>query len=72
MKRDVIEVAGKKCYKDLYVVGKLLPAVIEGLEELSREVEILMTDEGTRQLTQRPWTPRCGGDSTRAYSWRST
>jgi hypothetical protein len=32
MKRDVIQVAGKKYYKDLYIVGKLLPAVIEGLE----------------------------------------
>lgn len=36
MKREVVEVDGAKIYKDLYLVERLFPTLIEGLEELSR------------------------------------
>lgn len=45
MKREVIKVGDAHMYKDLYLIEKLLPTLIEGLEQLSREVENLMNDE---------------------------
>ena len=39
LKRENIEVAGKKYYKDLYLVEKLLPTLTEGMEALSKELE---------------------------------
>lgn len=44
MKREVVDVEGAKYYKDLYLVERLFPTLIESLEDLSREVELLMGD----------------------------
>lgn len=45
MKREIVQIEGTKVYKDLYLVERLFPTLIESLEELSREVELLMSEE---------------------------
>jgi hypothetical protein len=39
MKREVVNVGGKQMFKDLYLCQRLFPALLEGLEELAKEVE---------------------------------
>lgn len=36
LKRETVEVEGKKYYKDLYLVEKLLPTLTEGMIALSK------------------------------------
>ena len=51
MKREVVKIGDAHMYKDLYLIEKLLPTLVEGLEQLSREVENLMNDESTSVVT---------------------
>lgn len=44
MKREVVLVDGKKYYKDLYLVEKLLPTLTKGMEVLSQELEQIMNN----------------------------
>ena len=50
MKREVVKIGDAHMYKDLYLIEKLLPTLVEGLEQLSREVENLMNDESSLSL----------------------
>lgn len=72
MKREIIKVGDTHMYKDLYLIERLLPTLIEGLEQLSREVENLMNDESATVLMQITSIPRSERDSTPASSLRST
>lgn len=44
MKREIVLVDGKKYYKDLYLVEKLLPTLTKGMEVLSQELEQIMNN----------------------------
>ena len=44
LKRETVMVDGKKCYKDLYLVERLLPTLTEAMIALSKEVEELMNN----------------------------
>ena len=72
MKRENVQVGNTLMHKDLYLIERLLPTLIEGLEQLSREVENLMNDESTPPLTQTSSTLRSERGSTPASSWPST
>lgn len=39
LKRETVIVAGRKYYKDLYLVERLLPTLTEGMVALSKELE---------------------------------
>lgn len=39
LKRETVVVGGKKYYKDLYLVEKLLPSLTDGMIALSKELE---------------------------------
>ena len=44
LKRETVTVEGRKFYKDLYLVEKLLPTLTEGMVALSKELEELMNN----------------------------
>ena len=44
LKRETVTVDGRKFYKDLYLVEKLLPTLTEAMIALSKELEELMNN----------------------------
>ena len=44
LKRENVTVGGRKYYKDLYLVERLLPTLTEGMVALSKELEELMNN----------------------------